>query len=250
MNKVSLSLNLVLVFSLVAISMVESRTLDDLAGMTGAGASTEASSSVDAELILVNDEYLSDTVDVMVNEPHEVEATMIKETKAVTFVDTIPIIMNVDDTGTPCMIDNKHLLTDNANKIILGSVKITVTTGGITDSSEGTTTDETESTGPQGIIYDRESVETAKSVPRGIGGDFFFGKAISGSSENYNVSNNDFYNQIYQTMNRDVFVVGKFANLADTPHNRMVLAKFNKEETNSDDASTENVAKESPYFKY
>lgn len=194
----------------------------------------------------------------MVNEPREAEASTVEETKAVTFIDTIPIIMNVDDTRTPCMIDNKHLLTDNANQIILGSVKITITTGGnkvskIMDggSTELSTADETESTGP-GVISDRQSMETVESVPRGIGGDVFFGKAILGSSENYNVSNNDFYNQIYRTMNSDVFVVGKFAKLADTPHNRMVLAKFKKEETSTDDDSTDhqNVQKETTYFKY
>lgn len=221
---------------------------------------TGASSKVDSESILAKDESLSDTVDV--KEPHEAEASTIEETKTVTFVDTIPIIMNVDDTRTPCMIDNKHLLTEDANKIILGSVKIAITTNGGKVTTDGgltelTRTDETESTGPEGIS-DRESIDTAASVPRQIGGDFFFGKAISGSSENYNVSENDFYNQIYQTMNRDVFVVGTFARLTDSPNNRMVLAKFGKEETNtekeatnSDDASsTENVSKETRYFKY
>ncbi|KAL1829750.1 hypothetical protein DCAR_0209119 [Daucus carota subsp. sativus] len=203
-----------------------SPTLGDLPEITGAD-TTEASSSADAEFILINDEnVIRDTVD---SEPQEAKASVTdQETKPVTFIDTIPIIMNVDDTNTPCMIENKNLLINDANQIILGSVKITITTNG------GQVTKVSESS--------EDGAE--RSVPGGIGGNVFFGKAVSGSSEMYNVGENDFYNQIFQTMNNDVFVVGRFAKVADTAHNRMVLAKFDKEETNSGDATT------GKYYKY
>nr|XP_017222067.1 PREDICTED: uncharacterized protein LOC108198797 [Daucus carota subsp. sativus] len=84
--------------------------------------------------------------------------------------------------------------------------------------------------------------ENVEKVPRAIGAHVFYGKMVSGS-EMYNMTSDEYYRKIYPTNNCDVFLVGKLLKVADTPHNRMIFAKFSDEESRktSDDSSEEEV---------
>lgn len=90
----------------------------------------------------------------------------------------------------------------------------------------------------------RESTENIKTVPWAIGANVFYGRMVSGP-ERYNMTSDEYYNQIYPTHHCDVFLIGKVLKVADTPHNRMVFAKFSDEETDStsDDSTEKDITK-------
>ncbi|KAL8107869.1 uncharacterized protein LOC141670712 [Apium graveolens] len=91
-----------------------------------------------------------------------------------------------------------------------------------------------------------DSSENVKTVPRAIGAHVFYGKMVSGS-EMYNMTADEYHNKIYPTHNCDVFLIGKLLKVADTPHNRMVFAKFAEEA--ADSSSDDSTEKEVPLDK-
>ncbi|KAK1368501.1 hypothetical protein POM88_034593 [Heracleum sosnowskyi] len=240
--------NKVFIFSLLAIFMVESRTLTDILEKNKPTIA-EASSSLKADSVMVNHSKLNGAL------PRNLrpDALLIKDTKPTS---SSKPIRTTD--ATPTSVANSMMMTslEPVTNYSQSSVLEEDTKSGeelaeyikstqVINQHEGTATTETELTPPvsvststmissqaESMNYTQSSVieefPETNTVPRAIGSHVFFGK-----SEMYNMTTDEYYNQIYPTHNCDVFLIGKLLKVADTPHNRMVFAKFAEEDTDS-----------------
>lgn len=233
---------------------------------------TETSSSINADSYVVNPNGLRGVVlrnlkvDVELSHAKTLPTTISSKPIRTTDAAPVSVVNSMTRSLEPVRNYSQSSVLEENSKTGEESMEYTESTQ-VTDQPKGTATVVTEST-PMSVSNsmmistqaevsnytqlnvieeipktNTEPTENVKKVPRAIGAHVFYGKMVSGS-EMYNMTTAEYYNKIYPTQNCDLFLIGKLLKISDTPHNRMVFAKFAEEEeadSTSEDSTEEDV---------